>query len=777
MGSPCAVTFSGGQLYIGTGDGPDGEVRSVSLSTGELTTPAGTVDVTGPGASGIAAGEAGLGYLCGLTVDGAGNLVFADGGYFSDGSPDGGDNLVRLLATHAGTYYGQAMTAGHVYTIAGDGTQGYSGDGGPAPAAELSGPAGIAVDAAGNVEDTGNDVVRVIVAASGTFYGQAMTAGDIYTVAGTGQFGYSGYGGPAARARLGILPVGDGKNDVSEPWPALRVDHHGNLVLGDTDNDVVRVVATSSGTFYGQKMTAGDIYTVAGDGRGDRGDADGPALKEHFSTVSGIAVDGAGDLVVADNGNDIVWVVAEHTGPSYGIKMTAGDAYVVAGSGNFGTSGNGGVATRADFAGPTGVAVDSAGNILISDTGGTGDTGAYYENEEVRAVAARSGTYYGLKMTAGHLYDVAGTDAVNSGLGGPATRAVLSEPSGVTLDRSGDLLVSASGQLLVRPPRSGRFYGTQMVAGHLYAVAGGGTGFPGGGRPGRQVRLNGLEGTVIDGSGNVLLALRDAARLAVLAGRTGRFYGQKMTAGRIYLIAGNGSFGFAGDGGPATKAALAPTSVAVDRHGNIVVGDSLDGTIRVIAERTGTFYGQKMKTGDIYSVAGGGAGLGSGGPARQAAIGPASVTIDPAGNVVLADPDYWRVQVVAVASGIYYGQKMKAGDIYVIGGSGQYQYSGDGGPALSAGLEPYGAAVDDAGNVLVADGNDRVRVIAVKAGTFYGQAMTAGDIYSIAGGGTAGLGDGGPALAAELDGPEELAVAASGDVYAGDFYRVRLLTP
>jgi hypothetical protein len=195
MGSPCAVTFSGGQLYIGTGSGSDSEVRSVSLSTGELTTPAGTVDVTGPGASGIAASEAGLGSLCGLTVDGAGNLLIADGGYFSDGGPDDG--------------------------------------------------------------------------------------------------------GPAAKARLGILPMGDGKNDVSEPWPALRVDHHGNLVLGDTDNDVVRVVATSSGTFYGQAMTAGDIYSIAGGGTAGLGDG-GPALAAELDGPEELAVAASGDVYVGD---------------------------------------------------------------------------------------------------------------------------------------------------------------------------------------------------------------------------------------------------------------------------------------------------------------------------------------------------------------------------------------------------------------------------------------------------------------------------------------------
>src|SRR5205807_2967618 len=122
-------------------------------------------------------------------VDGAGNLVIADSG----------NNRVRVVAASTGTFYGQAMTAGDIYTVAGTGTFGFSGDGGPATAAELGSPGQTAVDGAGNlvIADSANDRVRVVAARAGTFYGQAMTAGDIYTVAGTGTGGFSGDGGPA----------------------------------------------------------------------------------------------------------------------------------------------------------------------------------------------------------------------------------------------------------------------------------------------------------------------------------------------------------------------------------------------------------------------------------------------------------------------------------------------------------------------------------------------------------------------------------------------------
>jgi hypothetical protein len=150
--------------------------------------------------------------------------------------------------------------------VAGDGSAGFSGDGGPATGAELNFPVGVAVDDAGNLvlADQFNNRVRVAAARTGTFYGQAMTAGDIYTVAGDGSAGFSGDGGPATQAEL------------RDPF-GVAVDGAGNLVLADVGNSRVRVVASSTGTFYGRAMTAGDIYTVAGTGEfafsGDRGPA------------------------------------------------------------------------------------------------------------------------------------------------------------------------------------------------------------------------------------------------------------------------------------------------------------------------------------------------------------------------------------------------------------------------------------------------------------------------------------------------------------------------
>jgi trimeric autotransporter adhesin len=149
------------------------------------------------------------------------------------------------------------MTAGQSYAVAGNRAPGLSGDNGPATRARLNGPEGVALDAAGNlvIADTWNNRVRVVAASTGTCYGQAMTAGDIYTVADNGRYGYSGDGGPATQAT------------ISYPQGA-PADAAGNLVIADASNRRIRVVAVQDGTYYGQAMRAGDIYTVAGDGTG-----------------------------------------------------------------------------------------------------------------------------------------------------------------------------------------------------------------------------------------------------------------------------------------------------------------------------------------------------------------------------------------------------------------------------------------------------------------------------------------------------------------------------
>jgi hypothetical protein len=250
------------------------------------------------------------------------------------------------------------MTAGHIYTIAGNGTSGDTGNGGPATSAELSFPTGAGVDAHGNVliADGSNNQIRAVAASTGTFYGQAMTAGHIYPIAGNGTSGYSGDGGPATSAELDIRA-------------APAVDSAGNVVFADVFNSVVRVVAAASGTFYGVAMKAGDIYTVAGTGEFGLSGNGGPATSADLESPQATAVDRSGNLLIADFDTNRVRLVPSHPGTFYGQAVKAGHIYTMAGNGTGGFRGDGCLATTAWLLSPVDVAVDPAGHVLIDDSG------------------------------------------------------------------------------------------------------------------------------------------------------------------------------------------------------------------------------------------------------------------------------------------------------------------------------------------------------------------------------------------------------------------------
>jgi NHL repeat len=394
-----------------------------------------------------------------------------------------------------------------------------------------------------------------------------MTAGNIYTIAGhivgrSGAFAVSGEGGPATRAML------DHPNSVT-------VDPAGDEFIS-AFSEYVRVVPASTGTLFGRQMTAGHIYNVAGTGvPGFSGDG-GPGGRAKVDSPTGMAVDGAGNLLIADYYNLRIRVVAAHTGSYYGQPMTAGDIYTVAGDGTAGFSGDGGPATAAELNHPNDVVLDGAGNLLITDT----------LNDRVRVVAESTGSFCGQAMTAGDIYTVAGDGTAGfSGDGGPATAAELDGPDGMTVDRAGNLLFADEGNNRVR----------------------------------------------------------------VVAARTGGFYGQAMTTGNIYTVAGNGTTGYTGDGGPPTAAGMQPDSVAVDAAGNLVISDGGNNAIRVVAARTGTFYGRAMTGGNIYTVAGNGTSgySGDGGPAIVAELAdPVGVALTPGGNLLFADNEGDRVREV-----------------------------------------------------------------------------------------------------------------------------------
>jgi hypothetical protein len=329
------------------------------------------------------------------------------------------------------------------------------------------------------------------------------------------------------------------------------------------------MVAGTTGTFYGQAMKAGDVYTIAGNGlSGSTGDG-GLATKAELTFVSGVASDAAGNLVFADYQNGRVQVVANATGTYYGQEMTAGHIYIVAGGGTGSTLGNDGPATTASLSDPTDVVADGHGNLLITDTG----------DNEVRVVAASAGTFYGQAMKAGDIYDVAGNGKASfSGNGVLATSAALGYPDYVTTDSAGDLFVSFDPFQRVRmiPAASGAYFGVTMTARHEYTIAGTGTrGYSGDGAAGTAAQLDVPTALAVDGQGNLVIDDYYNNRVRVLAATSGTDYGQAMTSGDIYTIAGDGVDGYSGDGGVPTAAALDPASIALTPEGDLLIADGL----------------------------------------------------------------------------------------------------------------------------------------------------------------------------------------------------------
>ena len=673
------------------------------------------------------------------------------------GALDIGDGTAMVVRTL--TPSGRETTVACAGDIA---TSGYAGDGGPATDASCNTPDGLVVDRAGDtyLSDNQNNRVRLVAASDGTRFGLPVTAGNIYTVAGTGTWGYTGDGGPAAAAEL-AYPAG------------IALDPSGNLVFADSGNGAVRVVAATTGTFYGVPMTAGDIYTVAGTGTpGSSGDG-GPAVTAQLDQPDGLAVDGHGNIVVADLGNNEIRVIAASDGDFYGRTMSAGHLYAVAGTGRAGYSGDGGPATAAELDRPAGVAVDARGDLVVADTG----------NSRVRVVAAGAGTVLGRTVRPDAITTVAGTGAAGfSGDGGPARDAVLDHPGAVAVDAAGDLVVADSGNHRVRvvAVRPAVAYGHRIAAGRIGTVAGTGRegGYSGDGGPAAGALLNLPTGVAVGRTGDTAVTDQNNNRVRLVPGRTTRAFGRPLVAGVITTVAGTGTAGSAGAGGPGRAAELdAPSGVAFDARGNLLIAEFAGNRVLVVARTDGTFYGRPMTAGSLYVLAGTGAvgSGGDGGPATAARLyAPENVAVDARGDVVVTEFYGDRVRLVAGATGTSFGMHVRAGHIYTVAGTGSPASGGDGGPATAASLhQPLGVAVDAHGNLVVSEYlGQRIRVVAASTGTFYGIAMTTGDIYTVAGTGTKatkGTTDGpGTATAAELDSPAGVAVDRAGNLVLAD---------
>lgn len=728
--APCALTFANGALYFTS---YLTVVDKVSQRTGVLTPVAGSGGFYGPSGpgNGVPALAASLQGACGVTVDAAGNVLVAD------------TQQILAVAAKTGTFYGRRMSAGRIYTLVAAPSGGVAGSSeGPVS----YGAVDLQLDRSGNVvfavegeesshtNQEGDSQVFVLAERTGTFYGEKMTRGKLYVIAGTLD-GYTlGNGVRATRVDLGY---GIG---------TMRVDSAGNVVLADSGGEQsgaipggppvppqVRVIANRAGTFYGKRMKAGYIYTIAGGGT-KRGDGV-PATSVSLPSATAVALDHAGNVLVAAGS---VRVIAARSGTFYGQKMTAGHIYTV-------------YAPSASTPALS-VAVDNVGNVLVST------------QMDVRMLAERTGTYYGKRARAGKVYSIAGNGRIHySGDGGPATRAELEAdavatdrsdkvtavadetagavrvvagrtavffgrsmrggyiytiarglrlPAAVAFDPAGNVLISeaASGVIQVVADKTGLFYGRNMTAGQRYTIAGGGT-ETGDGVAALDAKVA-PAAVASDPAGDVLLVdsvnIFSGTRVRVVPARTGMHYGQHMIAGDIYTVAGDGNFGQTGDGGPGPAAETEARDITADGHGNLLIADATE--VRVVADKTGTFYGRKMLAGYIYPVAGGGTRTGDGTPAAQAFLQPTSIALDSVGNILVGDGDV--VWMVAERRGSYYGKSMHAGDVYTVALDNQGTAAlGDGGPAIGAALSVGGIAVQSqTGELLIADGY-RVRSV------------------------------------------------------------------
>ncbi len=336
----------------------------VQAQAQNITTIAGT-GVYGYSGDGGPATAALLEYAWYNAVDQSGNVYFTDNA----------NHRVRKIST-----------TGTITTIAGNGIPGFTGDGGAATAAELSGPSGVAVDVAGNVyiADVTTRRVRKI-----------NTGGIITTIAGTGIAGSAGDGGPATAAQL------------NTPY-AVMADAAGNIYIADVGSNKIRKIDAT-----------GNITTVAGNGTAGFSGDGGPATAAKLSSPGSIALDATGKLYIADITNNRIRVV-----------NTSGNISTMAGNGTAGYLGDGGAATAAELNQPLCVAADAAGNIYISDQW----------NNRIRRVDP-SGTIVTIAGTGLAAY---------GGDGGPATAADIRQPYGIALDTTGDLYLCDKGNFRVR---------------------------------------------------------------------------------------------------------------------------------------------------------------------------------------------------------------------------------------------------------------------------------------------------------------------------------------
>ncbi len=558
---------------------------------------------------------------------------------------------------------------GIITTVAGSSTPGYSGDGGPASAAQFRAPRGQAAPPAGRiaidardqiyVADTGNHAIRLIDA-----------EGIIHTIAGTGEPGYSGDGGPATQAQLNT------PNDVA-------VGPDGSVFVADTMNNVIRRIRPD-----------GIIETFAGTGeQGFSGDG-GPATAARFDRPYGVEVAPTGVVWVADTHNHRFRVVGDLEAgavvvptptPTPGVIPCSdepGTICTYAGNGGMGYSPDGTHRLRATLYWPFDIAFLPSGRKVFLD----------WNNHQVREILADD-----------TIRTVMGTDFVGDG---PDDLSDLTEPGAhpltVALNHPTDVEEFPNGDLLVQAWHNHKLRVVSRESGLVRVLAGRDPGYRGDGGPVGEALLNQPPHGVFDTQGNYFFIDQRNQRIRVIY-RLAELRGQAI----VDTVVGTGTPGFNGDRLGTETQVNFPTGpnpepsggITIDPSGNLYFADTLNHRIRRLQ-----FCSSDFKCSVVTTIAGTGIPgySGDGGPALQAQIQyPQDVELGPDGRLYFADTNNHVVRAIDLGTGI----------ITTVAGNGVRGYSGDGGPALQAQLNrPFGIAFDANGDLYVSDTfNGRIR--------------------------------------------------------------------
>ena len=641
-----------GNIYIAM---RDNNIISRVDTHGNLTRFAGTGESGFSGDEGKAT-EAQLKIPAGLTFDKKGNLYIADRN----------NHRIRKVDTR-----------GIITTVAGNGTAGFSGDGGKATQAQLNLPSGVAVDDKGNIyiSDRSNNRVRVV-----------DNKGTITTFAGNGGDGYKGDLGPATQAQL------------SKPF-GLALDKKGNLYIADRENNRVRKVNPQ-----------GIITTVAGDGgfffMGDNG----PSYRASIAGPTGVVVDKNGILYIADRNNNRIRSVD-----------TQGMIRTVAGTGQQDYNGESEIARDTNLYLPFGVALDQDGKILIIDR-------SHYR---IRRIDPRRGSIEtvagnGVKMFAGD--------------GGPATGAKLSFPHGIAVDKKGNVIFSDKGHYRIR---------RVSPDGIIQTIAGTGIrGNIGDDLPALKASIYGATSLKLNDKEEMFI-ISPSSFVSILRKIDEKGMMRKVldTVSKNYLesIAKSKYKGKVQTGELAIITTF--SDIAFDYKGNMFISDRINHQIRKVSAQ-----------GKITTIAGTGesAYYGDGGPASEAAFrDPSALVTDKAGNLYIADAANNMIRKID-----------SKGIITTIAGNGNHKNTGDGGPALKAGIRNMDyLAMSPTGELHIVGMNSHIVRKITKDG----------NIMTVAGTGDQGFfGDRGPATKAMLKSPSAITFDSKGNLYISDMGNNRI---